>query len=275
MRQFGHYPIYINYADHWEDVRQRQIREFAARHDTKMVNWLRGTAKQLYEITEDKTPSAAARNFEDQVHDLLQKKISVTTLGKMLLNSLNRNVQYWIVPLDAENQRMCQCGALTFPGAPKEGGGLRIYFNPTDWEGGTWQMPDDVLFHELVHAYRIARIGFYAQNKTPMSDYDNGEEFLALQMQNMYLADRGSQRFYLSYRRPWLNGSKDDAYQYYAGAAEVPMALRYFREKEPLATGVSHWKAPANGFNPWRDQPLLEQAYLKEVPGIDRLPPFQ
>jgi hypothetical protein len=30
MRQFGHYPIYINYADHWEDVRQRQIREFAA-----------------------------------------------------------------------------------------------------------------------------------------------------------------------------------------------------------------------------------------------------
>lgn len=131
MRQFAHYPIYINHADHWEDVRRRQIREFTAKHDARMVTWLRGTAKQLYEITEDKTPSAAARTFEDQVYDLLQKKIAVTTLGKMLLNGLKRSVQYWIVPLDAENERICQCGALTFPGKPKEGGGIRIYFNPT------------------------------------------------------------------------------------------------------------------------------------------------
>ena len=273
MRQFAHYPIYINYADHWEDVRRRQIREFTAKHDARMVTWLRGTAKQLYEITEDKTPSAAASAFEDQVYDLLQKKISVTTLGKMLLNGLKRSVQYWIVPLDAENERICQCGALTFPGKPKEGGGIRIYFNPTDWKG-PWPSADDVLFHELVHAYRIARIGYAAQNKTPMSDYDNGEEFVATQMQNMYLADRGSQLFYLSYKRPWLNGSKDDAYAYYASSAEVPMAFRYFRDSEPLATGVSHWKAPANGFNPWRDQPIIERNYLKEVPGVDRLPPF-
>jgi len=273
MRQFGSYPIYINYADRWEDVRQRQIREFVAKHDRKMVNWLKGTAKQLYEITEDKTPSPAAKAFEDQVHDLLQKKIAVTTLGKMLLNGLKRSIKYWIVPLDAENERICQCGALTFPGAPKEGGGIRIYFNPTDWKG-PWPSADDVLFHELVHAYRIARIGYAAQNKTPMSDYDNGEEFIATQMQNMYLADRNSQLFYLSYKRPWLSGSKDDAYAYYASAAEVPMALRYFRDSEPLATGVSHWKAPPNGFNPWRDQQIIERNYLKEVPGVDRLPPF-
>ena len=90
----------------------------------------------------------------------------------------------------------------------------------------------------------------------------------------MYLADRGSRLFYLSYKRPWLNGSKDDAYAYYASSAEVPMAFRYFRDSEPLATGVSHWKAPANGFNPWRDQPIIERNYLKEVPGVDRLPPF-
>ena len=53
MRQFAPYPIYINDADRWEDVRQRQIGEFAAKRDAKMVNWLKGTAKQLYEITED------------------------------------------------------------------------------------------------------------------------------------------------------------------------------------------------------------------------------
>jgi hypothetical protein len=274
MRQFAPYPIYINYADRWEDVRQRQISEFTAQHDTRMVNWLSGTAKQLYEITEDKTPSAAARDFESQVYELLRKKISLTTMGKMLLNALKRDVRYWIVPLDADNQDQCQCGAMTFPGAPKEGGGIRVYFNPTDWTG-TWQTPDDVLFHELVHAYRMGRIGYAALNRRAMSDYDDGEEFLALQLQNMYLADRGSQRFYLAYKRPWLNGSRDDAYEYYAKTAEVPMAFRYFRDSEPLATGVSHWKAPANGFNPWRDQPIIEQTYLKDAPVTTRLPPFQ
>ena len=274
MRQFAPFPIYINDADRWEDVRQRQIGEFAAKHDTKMVNWLKGTAKQLYEITEDKTPSAAAKAFEDQVYDLLAKKISLTVMGRLLLNALNRNIKYWIVPFDAENRRMCKCGAFTFPGAPKEGGGIRVYFNPTDWKG-KWQTPDDILFHELVHAYRMGRIGYAALNRTPMNDYDDAEEFLALQLQNMYLADRGSQRFYIAYKRPWLNSSKDDAYAYYASSAEVPMAFRYFADSEPLATGVSHWKAPANGFNPWRDQPIIEQTYLKGAPGITRLPAFQ
>jgi hypothetical protein len=36
------------------------------------------------------------------------------------------------------------------------------------------------------------------------------------------------------------------------------MAFRYFADKEPLATAVSHRKAPANGFNPRRDQPLIQ-----------------
>jgi hypothetical protein len=239
-----------------------------------MVNWLRGTGKQLYEVTEDKTPSAAAKAFEDQVYELLQKKISVTTMGKMLLNALKRDVKYWIVPLDAQNKRLCKCSAMTFPGAPKEGGGVRVYFNPTDWTG-TWQTPDDVLFHELVHAYRMGRVGYSHLNKSGMTDYDDGEEFLALQLQNMYLADRGSKRFYLAYKRPWLNGSKDEAYEYYARSAEVPIAFRSFSRGEPLATAVSHWKAPPNGFNPWRDQPIIEQNYLKQTPGITSLPAVQ
>lgn len=274
MRQFAPYPIYINYADHWEDVRQGQIQEFRAKSDTKMVNWLQGTGKQLYEIMEEQRQTKAAKDYEDQVFDLLQSRIALTTMGKVLLGSLNRNLRYWILPLDAENKRLCQCSAATYPGAPKEGGGIRVYFNPKDWTG-EWETPDDVLFHELVHAYRMGRIGYEALNKTPMSDYDDGEEFLALQLQNMYLADRHSQRFYLAYKRPWLNGSKDEAYQHYANNSEVPAAFRYFRDNEPLATAVSHWKAPVNGFNPWRDQPMIEQNYLKDVPGINRLPPFQ
>ena len=274
MRQFAPFPIYVNNADHWEAVRQRQIREFSAKHDKQMVNWLKGTAKQLYEITEDKTPSAAARDFEDQVYDLLEKRISTTVMGRLLLNALDRSIKYWIVPFDAENKRLCKCGAFTFPGAPKEGGGIRVYFNPTDWKG-TWQTADDVLFHELVHAYRMGRIGYANLIRTPMADYDDAEEFLALQLQNMYLADRHSLNFYIAYKRPRENRSKDEAYDYYSSSAEVPMAFRYFADTEPLARAVAHWKAPVNGFNPWRDQPAIEKAYLKEMPGVDRLPPFR
>ena len=40
----------------------------------------------------------------------------------------------------------------------------------------------------------MGRIGYANLNRTPMVDYDDAEEFLALQLQNMYLADRGSQR---------------------------------------------------------------------------------
>jgi len=275
MRKFEKYPIYINHPGRWEEVRRRQRDHFVDKGDYKMMTWLDYTGKRLYEIMEDKSPSMESREYEHQVYRLLML-IGSTKVGKLLFDSLNPNVRHWIVPLDYLDKAECECAAYTFPGRPEEGGGIRVYFNPTDFNRShrRWFSADDILFHELVHAYRDGRIGYHKGNRKTMNEYDTAEEFLALHMQNVYLANRGSQRFYRSYRLR-QSVSKSTAYQYFVGDAEVLMAFRHFVDHDPLAKAVARWMHPPDSFNPWRDQPVLERLYLSGVsPGITRLPPF-
>lgn len=276
MRRFEQYPIYINHPGRWEEVRLRQRTTFVEMGDYQMMSWLDATGKRLYEIMEDKTPRPEFRDYENRVYQLLTA-IVATTIGKLLLGSLDRDKKYWIVPLDYLDKQECDCAAQAFPGGPKEGGGIRIYFNPTDFNaaGTRWRSADDVLFHELVHAYRLGRVSYAGQNLRPMNEYTTAEEFLALHMQNVYLADRGNLRFYRSYRS-LQSVSKDTAYASFASDAEVLMAFRYFVENDPLPAAVARWKNPPDSFNPWRDQPILERIYLGSGPslGISRLPPF-
>lgn len=275
MRKFEPYPIFINHPERWEAVRLRQRSAFVDEGDFKMMTWLDYTGKRLYEIKEDKNPSYTARTYENQVYQLL-RLIGSTRIGKLLLDSLNPAVKHWIVPLDRTDKIECECGAYVFPGAPKEGGGIRMYFNPTDFKGSAkrWLSADDVLFHELVHAYRQGRFGYANNNNKPMNDYETAEEFIALHMQNVYLANRGSLRFYRSYRT-LESVSKSTAYGHFAGDSEVLMAFRHFLERDPLAAAVAGWKHPADSFNPWRDHPVLERIYLGSASiGLQRLPPF-
>jgi hypothetical protein len=273
MLNFESYPIYINHPGAWEKVRQRQIRDFVG--DAKMRNWLAHTGRHLYEIQEDTNPSYESREYEYQVHRLL-RLIGSTRVGRLLFDSLNRSVKHWIVPLDSYGKGFCNCRAYTFPGAPKEGGGVRVYFNPKDSHSiiEKWLSADDVLFHELVHAYRIGRVGYFGQNTKRMNDYDDAEEFLALHMQNVYLANRNSPRFYRDYSS-LRSVSKGTAYQYFASDAEVLMAFRHFVEHEPLAGAVAQWRNPPDSFNPWRDQPVLERIWRSDSEvRLERLPEF-
>jgi hypothetical protein len=277
MKKFESYPIYINHPGRWEEVRQRQRDYFAQKKDLHMFRWLGDPAKRLYEVTQDTSPGRESQDYEDQVYSLL-RLIASTQVGRLLFGSLNRNVNHWIIPLDYLDSQACSCRAFTFPGAPKEGGGVRVYFSPADFKPGApgrdWMTAADVLFHELVHAYQMGRIGYNPSPKS-MNDYTSVDEFFALHMQNVYLADRGSYRFYRDYRS-LLHVSKDTAYQYFANDAEVLMAFRYFVDTDCLANKVSQWKHPANSFNPWRDQPVLERIYLNDsdLQGVQRLPPF-
>jgi hypothetical protein len=274
MRQFEPYPIYINHPGRWEGARSRQRDHFVDRGDYKMMTWLDSTGKRLYEIAEDKTPGPESRKYESQVHSLLTL-IASTDVGRLLFGSLNRKVKYWIVPLDYLDRADCDCGAYVDTADPKEGGGVRIRFNPTDFNSPAkrWWSADDVLFHELIHAYREGRVGFANQNFKRMFEYDKAEEFFALHMQNTYLASRGSLRFYRSYRRlePL---SKSAMYQYFATDGLVLMAFRHYLDHDPLAAALARWMHPADSFNPWRDQPVLERIFLSGTSGIGRLPPF-
>ncbi len=261
MLQFQNYPIYINHPGPLE-----------------RADWSTDAKRLAWEITPALPLTQAARDYEYHVFQLL-RLISSTRVGNLLLNLIsldasNSKRKYWIVPFYRRSDGdLCNCMAYTRPGF---GSGVVVHYDP---EGETaiterWFSADDVLFHEMVHAFRIGRIGFQNQKRTVMNEYTTAEEFLALHMQNVYLANRGASRFYRSVKRP-ESVSKGTAYAYFADDAEVLMAFRYFVEKEPLARMVATWKHPVDSFNPWRDQPTLERIYLDKVEvNIPRLPPF-
>jgi hypothetical protein len=272
LKKFKTYPIFINYPETWEGVRLRQRDQFAEKGDYKMVAWLDDTAKELYATMEDPNPTSVARKYEEQVYNAMGL-IDSNQLGSLLLDSLNDGIKYWIVPLDYIEKHLCKnCSAYTFPGTPKQGGGERIYFNPSDFHQALPMRysSDDVLFHEVVHAYRDGEIGYSKTNsknlnKAMLPDYDTMEEFLALQMQNIYLACRHSTSFYHSYLRPH-SISKEGAYKVFANDPRILSVFRYFYENEPLAEQVTRLAMPDDAFNPWRDLDDLEQAYLKTHP---------
>src|SRR5262249_52782436 len=66
-----------------------------------------------------------------------------------------------------------------------------VLFTPGMWKGtqGPGTFADEVLFHELVHASRIISGVQYLQHVD--HDYDNQEEYLAVVLTNIFLAEKG------------------------------------------------------------------------------------
>ena len=85
-----------------------------------------------------------------------------------------------------------------------EGGGsdAEVYFTPSEWGGGesvcsgpgTSAPPDEVLFHEMVHALRDIQ-GLTNPVPTVNTSYLNEEEFLAIVTTNVYISAKGGTRF--------------------------------------------------------------------------------
>lgn len=272
MKKFREYPIWMNYPEGWEQVRLRQRDDFVDKGDYHMMEWLDDIGKGLYATMPDDNPSATSLRYDQQVFEALTL-IASNQLGSFLLDSLDTSKTYWILPLEEVEKKSCNCAAYTFPGQPKERGGERIYFNPTDFNRNMLKRysADDVLFHELVHAYRDAELGYSktnskALNKAMLPDYTTMEEFLALQLQNIYLAFRKDTAFYHSYLRSQAI-SKNDAYKMFENDPRILGVFRYFLENEPIVQQMTNLTLPDDAYNPWRDLEDLEKAYLKKFPG--------
>lgn len=269
MRRFLKYPVYVNHPGRYVDARQRQIDEIRWKDrrtatpqerasDLSMFRWLNYTAKQLYETIEDPYPPPDAVSYEKGVIEVLNV-IVTTQIGRLLLSALDQNTRYWIHPLDDEGRDRCVCRAYTFPGAPKEHGGIRVYFNPTDFQNPSrrWVGRDDVLFHELVHAYRIGRWTYEVVNSAPdMINWGDREEFVATQMQNIYLSQRGGTHFYKSYPR-LERADKGTAYQALIEDQEALGQLNYLVNMDSLMRTVSEWGPAVAPFNAFRDRGTL------------------
>jgi hypothetical protein len=263
MRQFKPYPIYINHS-HWQEVGQWEADYFHYQGDVEMERWLISTGKRLLEITEDVNPSAESIAYEEAVVEQL-KIICKTTVGKLLLDSLNPQVKHWILPGDESMYESCGCAAMAaswvFP--DKQGGGVRLYFDPFGFDSKMeYYTPDDILFHELIHAYRAGRVGYEKQNHQPLREYKSAEELLAIHLQNVYLACRKHLQFYLTHRNPRL-ATQDETYYQLATDAEAMSAMQYYLNNEPLAAKVATWAHPI--FNPWRDYWILQEIFFKTM----------
>ena len=139
-------------------------------------------------------PTSVTRRYEEQVYNAMES-INSNQLGNFL-RILWMKAQSTGSSLDYEKY-IAMVARPTHFGTPKQRGGERIYFNPSDFHQAVQMRysSDDVLF-TTSHAYRDGEIGYSKTNSKhlnkAMLPITTEAGVLALQMQNIYLARRRS-----------------------------------------------------------------------------------
>src|SRR5262249_12057975 len=150
-------------------------------------------------ITNDTSnPNAGAYEFNTQE---VLRKIQGTQVGAILIqriNSLSQTAAFTVTirPLNEKAIGLTRTFAADENAArPGHGGSsATIWYDPTTWthadakvgyDPANFYQPDDVLFHELVHALRILR-GMI--DLVPIRDWDNVEDLYAILLTNIYLS---------------------------------------------------------------------------------------
>ena len=114
--------------------------------------------------------------------------------------------------------------------------------------------PEEVLFHELVHASR--QLNNASQNNTHLYLMDDYEEFYATMVTNMYLTELGATRIHREYVLKELVPIRD-AEACLSSRREYIRALEFFLP-ERLTHQLQSADAP---FHPFRDFQRIKAAY--------------
>jgi hypothetical protein len=128
----------------------------------------------------------------------------------------------------------------------------------------TAMQPDEILFHELVHAARYLG-GDYKKTPIPeMPDYDNEEEYFAVLVTNIYMSERG--RSFASFskshrlrRKPEMNEQEADPWAFLLEDDNYRLVEKFCKQHPTIAPMIAH--APAD-FNPIRDYYDLKRGAL-------------
>lgn len=167
--------------------------------------------EETYSITIDssaidsKTDPSAARAYEAGVRRNLSK-ILHTASGRILLNSIRYDAAHFrsgvkIVPYDG-SQGPCNSDVETEVNAGIMS--ATVLFSPGTWDRSgpcgrilrdntrnRATLPDEVLFHELVHALRtLAQISQMPTLAGGLYRYDDFDEFCAVLATNIHISDR-------------------------------------------------------------------------------------
>jgi hypothetical protein len=178
---------------------------------------------------------------------------------------LPKELPVWIIPYDSLAQTSFgACNAITSQMSSRLSDGVRILYSPETWAySACGRLPgyraDETLFHEMVHASRLARFGFEGGNHEPLRDNKDHEEFLAVQMSNVYRSEGDAKTFNHAYMTSKL-GTQAEV-ERTLSSPDFVKALEYF-SGDPFVAAVAKIKT---AFNPFRDVARLkEQAQRQE-----------
>jgi hypothetical protein len=278
MFQFGSFPIYVVYSLNrqkaveplWGEYsrNEQQARKSAAAGLLKLDidRFLRQSSvasqneKLIYatwdwQLMEDLDSKFAGeiKRYEHSIRRILTN-ISATRVGSILLNSFRTNPsneKVWIIPANWTDPT-----AKTLRFSVAQGGGIRIHFNPTAFGRDA----EPTLVHELVHAKRYVHNQFNSQefdDKEVNQEFrSSSEEFLATQVENIYIASRKLSPKYSSYYGPPRD--KRTMYNFFAERPDFPIAIKYFVDKDPMVKQMAGLKNPE--YNPFRDLEQIRRA---------------
>ena len=225
MLKFEPYPITINGSKKDDEIRAKFRAKFEKGEidELKMLEEIRLAKPNQWDYVADTSP--AAIHYEGRVKALLSY-IRANKLGHCLLEMLRigGTQPIWIIPYDSDQIENQGDGNANVTWAPGEyiGGNTAVrlcysfeMFTYDSFGKLPGARADEVLFHEMVHAYRYANPSVKRKQDVTLPGYADHEEFLAHQLANVYRSMGGAKKFNLDYTTKKI-----------ASAAECEAALK-------------------------------------------------
>jgi len=224
--------------------------------------------------------SDAAKKYEERVR-IAVNALMRTHTGRTLLQTfragLSKDASIWIVPYTDDND---YCNSRTGPfystdiptGRKWTYEGVRIQYSPDRWamDDCGWypgQRPEEVLFHEMVHASRSLNDPQY--DNTPLELMEDYEEFLAVLITNMFRSELRATKFHRDYVYKLLVDQRE-AELFLSSKRQYITALETLLDDQLVAamTGMD------TAFNPFRDFERLKADHSDIRELWDSINPF-
>jgi hypothetical protein len=194
----------------------------------------------------------------------MRTRTGAALLGTFNANS-NKEAAIWIMN-NPDTSNWCNSATGNFLSTDLSTGkvhweGSRIWYSPDRYsvDGCGWypgMRPEDVLFHEMVHASRDLNDPVY--DKTPLHLMGDYEEFLAVLITNMYRTEIGAKKLHRDYMLKLLV-EQPEAEAFLSSKREYLDAIQAL-QGDLLVSAVSGLNTP---FNPFRDYDRLEANYSR------------
>lgn len=153
------------------------------------------------------------------------------------------------------------------PKGDGEGASPDISFSPDMWTGsamaGPGNAPDEVLYHELVHATRL--MNGLLDTKPMNGQYDNQEELLAVMLTNIYQSEKGQTVFRGNHSNGTMQGIPANSFLQngaHLDIAPVTIIEMFRKGQQGFYSDLAKLPAPPN--HNWIRQFDMRQDYYRQ-----------